>query len=92
MSPITTTIRWQADELARVKAAAKKIGLPVALFIKSLALGKVNEEEIDEQELYSPELTSELSRAQGDALSNKDITAFHSQKDFLASLKKCHNL
>jgi hypothetical protein len=38
MATITTTIRWDAEELDDVKKAAKEVGLPVALYVKSEAL------------------------------------------------------
>lgn len=38
---ITTTIRWDENELNDIKKAAKNIGLPTSLFVKSIVLSNV---------------------------------------------------
>lgn len=40
MSTVATTVRWDTTELADIKAAAKRVGLPVSLFVKSIALSR----------------------------------------------------
>ena len=86
MSTITTTIRWQPDELARIKVMARRIGLPVALFIKSLVLRKANEAEIDEQDLYSPQVVEGLLAAKKEAEEGVDMGEYESPEEFLNHL------
>ena len=49
---ITTTIRWNATELDDIKKAAKCVGLPTSLFVKSIALAQVRN-----KKTYSDTLT-----------------------------------
>ena len=85
MSTITTTIRWRPDELARIKVMARRIGLPVALFIKSLVLRKANEAEIDEQDLYSPQVVEGLLAAKKEAEEGL-VTKYESAEEYLRYL------
>ena len=83
-STITTTIRWEPEELADVKSEAKRIGLPVALFIKSLALKKVRGIiEVD----ASPELIKELEEAEKE-IENGEYETFDSMEELLDDLSK----
>jgi len=81
LAKITTTIRWDQDDLSAVKKAAKKIGLPVSLFVKSLVLTKINETNYQP----TPKLLSDLLSAKQD-LENGDFEIFESPEDFLKDL------
>lgn len=81
-STITTTIRWSKSELDDVKKASKDVGLPVSLFIKSLALSKVRSLSLP----YDNNLVKELLLAQKD-LKERNIDVFHSKEDLINDLK-----
>lgn len=81
MSTITTTIRWSKEELDKVKKSAQEIGLPVALFVKSLTLVEVNKQE------PSLEIIKELMEAQKEARAQK-VDTFDSVDELLIDLKK----
>lgn len=77
---VTTTIRWEDKELNDVKQAAKRVGLPVALFVKSLALAKIRYAE----NMFDPVLKRELLLAKQES---EDVDTFMSAEDFLTDLK-----
>jgi|GEM_PF-4382095 len=82
-TPITTTIRWNHSELEDIKQAADQVGLPVALFLKSLALSRIRLQ----RDLYSPELTQEILIAKKQA-ERGEVETFTSAKSFLKDLRK----
>lgn len=77
---MTTTIRWAADELNDIKAAAQQLGLPVALFLKSLALSKVRQ-----AEHISPHAQKQILQAE-EEIKRGDVDTFESTEDFLSDL------
>lgn len=81
-STITTTIRWDPEELNDIKKAAKRIGLPVALYVKSLVLAKTRHV----QDFYDIALQSEILLAKKEAKEGH-VDTFNSKEDLLDDLK-----
>jgi len=78
---VLTTIRWEEVEIQDIKTAAKQVGLPVSLFIKTIALSKVRN-----CENLSPTLTNNLLKAKQE-IENNEFESFSSAEDFLKNLK-----
>lgn len=72
---ITTTIRWDGEDLNDVKVAAKRVGLPVSLYVKSIVLSKV-------RGLTNSVMTDQILRAKQD-LKNGDYDVFNDAGSFL---------
>lgn len=81
MATITTTIRWDAEELNDIKQAAKGVGLPVALYVKSEALKKARNLE------NQSGLAKALEEAREDLKSGQYDT-FDSPEELLADLRR----
>jgi hypothetical protein len=79
---ITTTIRWNQDELEDVKKSARLVGLPTSLFLKSIVLEKVR----NQDEKYSPNLTKKILLTKEEA-EKGDVDIFNSKEEFLNDLK-----
>lgn len=82
MQTIATTIRWENQELNDIKRAAKLVGLPVALFVKSIALSRIRGAE----EIYNPVLKRELLLAE-EEIENGEFDIFNSKEELIADLK-----
>lgn len=86
MSTITTTIRWDENELNRVKKEAKKVGLPVALFVKSTVLKELKKEEA----IYSPKLIKAIRKAEAE-IARGEYDEFDSVEEFMEDMDKIIN-
>ncbi len=82
MQTITTTIRWENQELNDIKKAAHLVGLPVSLFLKSIALARIRGVE----EIYDPILQRELLLAD-EEIENGEFDIFNSKEELIANLK-----
>lgn len=82
MSKITTTIRWESGDLNDVKKAAKRVGLPVALYVKSIVLTRIR----DAEEQPSIDLVKQILQAKQD-LANGDFEVFENPQDLIEDLQ-----
>lgn len=80
-SNVTTSIRWQTDELADVREAASQLGLPVSLFVKAIALSQVRNVEIP----FNASLKDKILEAKQEA--DRGFLKPYTKSSFLKELK-----
>lgn len=80
MATITTTIRWDIEELNDIKKAAKEIGLPVALYVKSASLKKAR--------TTNRESLAEILKRADEEIAAGEYEVFDSSEEFLKDLRR----